>query len=186
MTLKNYILLALTLALVTLGYLYYRGLKEQGRLRGNQSTLLDSIESYRVRDSLSGASIGTLTLKLSEVESYRAEDKKLIEDMGVRLRRVENYSKVSLNSSYTIEATIVDTADNWRYRTEWIDLRARRQSDTLRAEVIVYDTIVQVLHRVPRFRFLGIWFGTKAVRQEIVSKNPHTSITAAEYIEIVR
>lgn len=186
MSLKNIILLVLFGALILFGYLYFRGLSEQKRLRGNQSSLLDSVARYRVRDSLSGVSIGTLTLKLSEVESYRASDKKLIEDMGVRLRRVENYSRVSLSSSYTIEALIVDTIDYWRYKTQWIDLSARKQSDTLRAEVVVYDTIVQVLHRVPRFKFLGIWFGTKSVRQEIVSKNPYTNISAAEYIEIVR
>lgn len=92
-------------------------------------------------------------------------------------------------------------APAWEYRDQWIDFRATRPSsladtlsdtlndtlhDTLNVSIAVRDTIVQVLHRVPRFKFLGIWFGTRGVRQEIISKNPHASITAAEFIEIIR
>ena len=47
------------------------------------------------------------------------------------------------------------------------------------------DTLRQVVHRVPR-RFLFIRFGTKAVRQEIVSSNPHTRIVYAEYVRFAK
>ena len=47
------------------------------------------------------------------------------------------------------------------------------------------DTLRQIVHRVPR-RFLFIRFGTKAVRQEIVSSNPHTRIVYAEYVRFVK
>ena len=43
----------------------------------------------------------------------------------------------------------------------------------------------QVIHRIPR-RFLFIRWGTKALRQEIVSTNPHTRIVHAEYVKIER
>ena len=41
----------------------------------------------------------------------------------------------------------------------------------------------QIVHRIPR-RFLFIRWGTKALRQRIVSTNPHTRIVAAEYVRI--
>ena len=47
------------------------------------------------------------------------------------------------------------------------------------------DTLRQVVHRIPR-RFLFIRWGTKALRQEIVSTNPHTRIVYAEYVKIER
>lgn len=47
------------------------------------------------------------------------------------------------------------------------------------------DTLRQVVHRIPR-RFLFIRWGTKALRQEIVSTNPHTRIVHAEYVKIER
>lgn len=72
------------------------------------------------------------------------------------------------------------------YHTPYIDITGEITSDTLAASIEVRDTLVQVLHRVPRFKLLGIWFGTKGVRQEILSKNPHTRIVAAEYIQITK
>ena len=55
--------------------------------------------------------------------------------------------------------------------------------DSCRVESV--DTLRQVVHRVPR-RFLFIRFGTKAVRQEIVSSNPHTRIVYAEYVRFAK
>lgn len=45
------------------------------------------------------------------------------------------------------------------------------------------DTILQIVHRVPK-RFLFFRFGCKAIRQEIVSKNPYNRIVYSEYIEL--
>jgi hypothetical protein len=45
------------------------------------------------------------------------------------------------------------------------------------------DTLIQVVHRVPK-RFLFFRFGTKAIRQEILSRNPHTNIIYTEYVEL--
>lgn len=47
------------------------------------------------------------------------------------------------------------------------------------------DTLRQIVHRIPR-RFLFIRWGTKALRQEIISSNPHTRIVYSEYIRIER
>ena len=49
----------------------------------------------------------------------------------------------------------------------------------------ISDTLLQWFHRMPR-RFLFIRWGTKALRQEIVSTNPHTRIVHAEYVKIER
>ncbi len=45
------------------------------------------------------------------------------------------------------------------------------------------DTLIQVVHRVTR-QFWFIKWGTKAIRQDIVSKNPHSQIVYTEYIEL--
>jgi hypothetical protein len=45
------------------------------------------------------------------------------------------------------------------------------------------DTLVQVVHRVPR-KFWFIKWGTKAIRQEVVSKNPFSKVVFTEYIEL--
>ena len=45
------------------------------------------------------------------------------------------------------------------------------------------DTIKQIVHRVPK-KFLFIKYGTKGIKQEVVSKNPHTKIVFTEYREL--
>lgn len=94
-------------------------------------------------------------------------------------------------SAKAVRAALEATAPERRalgidYRTPYIEITGSITRDTLAASIQVRDTILQVLHRVPRFKILGIWFGTRGVRQEIVSKNPHTKIVAAEYITITK
>jgi hypothetical protein len=55
----------------------------------------------------------------------------------------------------------------------------------LESRIARRDTLVQLVHRVPR-KFLFIPFGTKAIRQEVTTKNPHTEITYTEYIVLRR
>lgn len=45
------------------------------------------------------------------------------------------------------------------------------------------DTLDQAVHRVPH-RFWFIKWGTKAIRQDIVCRNPYSQITYSEYIEL--
>ena len=69
----------------------------------------------------------------------------------------------------------------FRWRDTWVSVEGRIVNDSVVCRVESVDTLRQVIHRVPR-RFLFFRFGTKAVRQEIVSSNPHTRIVYAEYV----
>ena len=55
--------------------------------------------------------------------------------------------------------------------------------DTFSAKIESVDTLQQVVHRIPK-KFLFIKWGTKAIRQEVVSSNPHSKIVYTEYIEL--
>lgn len=44
--------------------------------------------------------------------------------------------------------------------------------------------IQQFTHRVPKFKFLGMRFGTKGFNQEMFCENPNATIEYAEYIEL--
>ena len=80
-----------------------------------------------------------------------------------------------------------DSSDMRRvtYDDKWLRIAGLIWSDSLRLEIHSIDTLHQVVHRIPR-RFLGIPFGTKYLRQEIVSSNPHTTLIYSEYIRITR
>lgn len=189
---------------------------DRNRLSDNQAVLFSEARAYAVRDSLSALGQGVLRMELDELRHARAKDAQLIADMGVRLRRVNSVAKIATIGTYEIKAAITPAqkqsdrpmlndsvfqsasdkamnnalknteAQRFALQTPYIDINGIVENDSVSASIAVRDTIVQVLHRVPRFKFLGIWFGTRGVRQEIISKNPNTTITAAEYIEITK
>lgn len=182
---KYYIWLVLSLAVAALLFLFlWRVEAEQKRLyKSNVEVLASQAQTYRVRDSLGALSVGVLQLKVSELRRLRAQDALLIRDMGVRLSRVQSVARIATVGSYEFR---LSGDSSWSLNDQFVDFRAVRDSSILAVEVQIRDTIVQILHRVPRFKLFGIWFGTKGVRQEIVSKNPHTRIVASEFLKIVR
>ena len=73
----------------------------------------------------------------------------------------------------------------FRWDDGHVGIRGIIEADSVRCDVVSIDTLRQIVHRVPR-RFLFIRWGTKAIRQEILSTNPHTQIVYAEYIDMRR
>lgn len=79
----------------------------------------------------------------------------------------------------------VEKIHHFSHHTPWIHIEGEVRRDTLLLDYHSIDTLHQIVHRVPR-KFLFLRFGTKAIRQEIVSSNPHTKIVYSEYIELRR
>ena len=86
-----------------------------------------------------------------------------------------------------IRDTVVrhDTVRLFRWRDRWVAVEGRLTADSVVCRVESVDTLHPIVHRIPR-RFLFIRWGTKALRQEIRSANPHTRIVHAEYVKIER
>ena len=78
-------------------------------------------------------------------------------------------------------AVLNEVLDPIRERRHYYEGRIEEDSVSCRVESV--DTLRQIVYRIPR-RFLFIRWGTKALRQRIVSTNPHTRIVAAEYVRI--
>lgn len=73
----------------------------------------------------------------------------------------------------------------FRWHDAWVRVEGVVRGDSVACRVQSVDTLRQVVHRVPR-RFLFIRWGTKALRQEIVTSNPHTQIVYTRYVKIER
>lgn len=162
---------------------------EADRLEDNQDVLLSDVRYYQIKDSINVASIGQLILTKNEYKAYKAESANLIKDLRIRLNRVESTSKTSTKTEYEVKTTVrdsiiySDTLKCFHYRNNYLDLAGCLNSDSVDIDLISYDTIHQVVHRVPR-KFLFIKYGTKGIRQEVLSSNPHTKITYTEYIKL--
>ena len=196
---KKYLFLyaVLTTALLAYGYARYR--HETRRLARNQEALTVGIEHYRTRLGQEAASVQTLRLRCAEFDRLRAGDAAEIRRLGIRLRRLEAAAKTVTATTVDIRTpvrdTVVvrlrdtlvvrDTVRLFRWRDAWISVEGALGTDSIVCRVESIDTLRQVVHRVPR-RFLFIRWGTKALRQEIVSSNPHTRIVYSDYVKFER
>ena len=165
----------------------------------NQDALASGIEHYRTRLGQEAASVQALRLRCAEFERLRAEDAASIRRLGIKLRRLEAAAKTVTATSVDLRApvrdTVVllrrdtlrirDTLKLFRWRDAWVTVEGRIRTDSVACRVESTDTLRQVVHRIPR-RFLFIRWGTKALRQEIVSSNPHTRIVYSDYVKFER
>lgn len=158
--------------------------------------LCDSLESGRL-------SIARLRMTVGELEDFRAKDAAEIERLGVRLRRAESLTRVvsevaldttlhhtppvvvdSTASAHTTFIPILsDSLFVFGWRDGWVELDVTSRPSESHISITSCDTLFQVVHRVPYRWWIFSW-GTKALRQEIRSSNPHTRLVYAEYIEI--
>lgn len=145
--------------------------------------------------------IKDLGLKLRRVEAvasqninatYRVKaqliENKSLDSLQIKMDGADQCEKVAIdNNRALICGTQNQGIDQYqiRYVDNYIDIHGKvhERQKMVELEINTYDTLVQIVHRVPR-RFLCFRFGTKAIRQEIVSRNPYAKIVYAEYVEL--
>lgn len=209
-------LLLLVAATVVAGAVILSLARDNRRLRSNIAALDEGITYYRTRLDASAASVARMQLTISELRRERRHDTEQIRSLGLRLRRVESYATAATVTSVALTLPITsDTAAimpqsqhdstllerqrqdvqdmhdvresqrRFTYTTPWLHIAGVLRGDTLNLDYHMVDTLRQVVHRVPR-RFLFFRFGTKGIRQEVWSSNPHTRLVYSEYIELGR
>lgn len=158
---------------------------------------MTDVEYYRTRDSLSAAGVERLTLTNREFRRHAEELERSVEDLQLKLRRLQSASRTSVTTAYPVETQLRDTVilrdtlnmrDTVRllqFENPWLTLDGILEDDIFRGRIESRDTLIQLVHRVPR----RLWFlrlGTKAIRQEVTTRNPYSQITFTEYIELKR
>ncbi len=169
--------------------------QERNRFSDNQRTLLDKAHYYETQNRLSVASVERLTLKTKELEENRSELVEVCDDLRIKVKRLQSASTTVTQTRYEFKTifkdsvivrngAVLDTIKCMNYVDSWLSFKGYT-SDNVNFNVKIEsrDTIVQFVHRVPR-KFWFLKWGTKAIRQEVISKNPHSKITYSEYIEL--
>ena len=182
-----------TLLLIACGSLLYRSHIEVARLRNNNEALTSKIKLYKNRLGESSASVAALQLQLDEYRELHARDTKQIRALRLSLKRVESVATTATHSEVEMSAPLRDTVIIKRFAADtlslfswsdkWVAIEGVVQKGSVTCAVQSVDTIRQVVHRVPR-RFLFFRYGTKGIRQEVTSSNPHSTIIYTEYIEL--
>ena len=195
MIMKKYLFIyaVLTTVIIVVGGRILWG--EQQREKSNNQALLQSVNYYKTEAEKSAASVQILRLRCGEFEELRAADAEKIRQMGLKIRRLESAANSVTQTKLEVVAPIrdtvvirdtvktIDTLRLFRWQDNWVTIDGVIDSDSVACTLRSVDTLHQVVYRVPR-RFWFIKFGTKALRQHIVSSNPHSEIVYTEYVKI--
>jgi len=199
----KYLLLAivvLLIALAGLGKLWQITLKDRNRIALNQAALLSEVQNFKLADSSNAATIGILTLKLSEIKNSSNpvldEMKATLKLMNIKLRDLGSYSSVNTETKTTInsflrDSLIYDTipVKHLSISTKWNDVSISvfpGFQDSISMRVITFDQMEQVLWKEPR----GVKFWNKSfwkkrpVKQTIRFQNPDTRISYPAVITV--
>lgn len=164
------------------------------RLAANQAVLLSDLKTYQISDSLNAARVDALTMTVEEFRKGFSDMQGMLKEMNVKIKRLETVTITGTETSYYITAPVrdslvfvpvPDTLKTLKYSDSWLTLDGYVKGREFIGKIESRDTIVQIVHRVPR-RFLFFRYGTKGIRQEVVSKNPHTTINYSRYIKLQR
>jgi hypothetical protein len=172
-------------------------LQEQQRHKSNSTALLQSVHHYKTLADESAASVQVLRLRCREFEDLRAADAAKIRQMGQKIVRLESAAKSVTQTVVDVVAPIrdtiilrdtlkvTDTLRLFRWQDNWVTIDGVIDKDSVSCKLRSADTLRQSVYRVPR-RFWFINFGTKALRQHVISSNPHSEIVYTEYIRLER
>lgn len=198
-------LFAIALVLALIGTLFFQHNRinhlkaEKVTYERNTNILMSDLETYQTKDSLNGARIGALELKLEEFAKFRAEDAKVISSL---MHRNEDLKSVISSQTETIvdlqgkvkDSLIFVPGDTVYVETKavkikdpWFELEGLvLPDDTFRGTFVSRDSLL-VAETVEYKRFLGFLWKTRKIKDrnfDIINKNPHTRIEGFEVISI--
>ena len=174
-------------------YIYFSHLKnENKRLKANQETLLDSVKSFKISDSLKAITVCNLELSLKQFKKYHADDAILIKQL--KGQKPEVIIKPSVQTEYKVRTELKDsiiykdTLKTILYKSKWNYISGFVDKDTINLNIINYDELL-ITESLQKKKFLFFRlpisiFGYKRKVLNVISKNPNTKITSAEYITI--
>lgn len=187
------IIIALALAVLFLGRNNRSLRSDNNRLQGNNEALMEDVATYLDMADRSAASVQMLELEKGELEKHYQDVCQRAKDLGLQVKRLQAASKTETQTKVEIQTVVkdsivyrngvLDSLKHIEWRDPWVEVEGTLKKDSLDLNITSVDTLYQFVHRVPH-KFWFIKWGTKAIRQEITSSNPHTKIIYTEYIEL--
>ena len=168
--------------------------EERDKYKENTETLLEETATFKVRDSLNAAKVGTLELTVKEFEKYRADDAALVKDLKAKNRDLDQLNKAQMRTIEELRCIPRDTiilidsipikAKKVHCGDEWYTFDGLMTEDEFTGQMQTRDELV--LTETIRYKKFLFWKTNKILDRELeaVSKNPHTTITNLEHIII--
>lgn len=170
--------------------------EERDTYQNNTYGLLTKTDTLRKDSALQAYQIQTLKLSVDEYKEYRAEDMRTIQALGLKLKNVSSVSKQQIEVEAPINVPIVEKTvlqDSVEVKTHTVALHndyimfdGTIQDDSLTAQINIPIQLTQVVHKIPKHKFLWWSWGCKAVKQVITTDNPYVNLKYSEYIELTK
>lgn len=166
---------------------------EKKRLKANQTALLSQVEYWTTEEGKSAADVLKLTLTANELQNANTDLQRTIDELNVKIKRLQSASTTGANTEVKIVTQVRDSivyrdsvivpVKAFTWADAWTDISGVIERDSVSLSVESLDTLTTIVYKVPH-KFWFIKWGCKAIKQTVVSSNPHTKITYNEYIEI--
>lgn len=184
---------------------------DRDRLKENQSLLLHNgeVEIKQTNTGSSQASVPALTLRSSEFRQSGDTLLQVAKSAGIKTSRISEAATAATTTHVDFDARVFRTVvhDTLRdtvlcpaspmpalppskqlqlsWNDPWVSLSGTIADSIFHGSLTSTDTLDIIVHRVPK-RFLFFRFGCRQVRMDIISRNPHTRLTYARYLQLIR
>lgn len=162
----------------------------------NIAVLNDSLQRYKIQDSINAAKIKSLVYTEAQLAKYKNDSYALIKELS-RRAKLSSVSYITTVKHDTLPPILIkDTvlvesqnAKYFDYVSKYTDVHAILYNDSARVSIANREELIAVKSkRKKRFLFFnlpGKIFGYKYVQMNVTSKNPNTTIQNLEFIEII-
>lgn len=205
----TFALMLVSAGLALFAFIAYRNMKaDRDRLKENQNILLrrGTVEIKQTNTGLSQASVPALTLRSSEFRQSGDTLLQVAKAAGIKTSRITEVATAAATTSVEFKTRVFQTIvhDTVRdtvarslttllpsrqlqlsWNDPWVSLSGTITDSIFHGSITSVDTLDIIVHRVPK-RFLFFRFGCKQVRMDIVSRNPHTQLTYARFLQLIK
>lgn len=205
----TFALMLVSAGLALFAFIAYRNMKaDRDRLKENQNILLHNgkVDIKRTNTGLSQASVPALTLRSSEFRQSGDTLLQVAKAAGIKTSRITEAATAAATTSVEFKTRVFQTIvhDTVRdtvtrslttilpsrqlqlsWNDPWVSLSGTITDSIFHGSITSVDTLDIIVHRVPK-RFLFFRFGCKQVRMDVVSRNPHTQLTYARFLQLIK
>ena len=187
------LLLAVTIAFLTTRKLYVSEKKDNNRLSSNIKNINQNLTYYKSRNGHLVGKNSVLIFRLSEFKSSFSEITEQIEDLKIKVNRIQSVSNTVIRSEKHITTSLKDstindtvTAKIFKYNDNFYNIQGIAIGDTQNVSIQSTDSLLQVVYKGKRKKPY-LWFLSKRqLEQVITSKNPNSKIVYSKFIQITK
>ena len=136
-------------------------------------------ERDTIRDSVIVITQQVMQMDRSEYKLVAA-DRKLLQDMSLRLSQVAADHRMSMVTADTVKATRRNSV--FAYKDEWLSLRLDTADSMLTYKA--RDSLQCLVTRQYKHKFLWWRWGTKSYDIKVINFNPHSTLLYNSYIQV--